>query len=124
MALSPDTALRHGIYAVRFVGAGGAVHDGVASFGRRPTFDNGHPLLETFLFDFEGDLYGEAALVSLIGWIRPEEAFASPQALIAQMDRDSAAARALLAETPPTPLDRKIMEIWPSVLAETRNLDL
>ena len=124
MALSPDTALRHGIYAVRFVRASGEVHDGVASFGRRPTFDNGRPLLETFLFDFEADLYGQAALVSFVGWIRPEQAFASPQALIAQMDRDSAAARALLAKTPPTPLDRKIVEIWPSVLAETRNLDL
>lgn len=128
MALSPDTMLRHGIYAVRFVrGNGkisGEVHDGVASFGRRPTFDNGRPLLETYLFDFEGDLYGEAALVSLIGWIRPEQAFASPQALIAQMDRDSAAARALLTETPPSLLDRKVVEIWPSVLAQTRSLAL
>ena len=33
--------------------------DGVASFGRRPTFDNGAPLLEVFLFDFKGDLYGD-----------------------------------------------------------------
>lgn len=122
MALSPDTALRHGIYAVRFVRASGEVHDGVANFGRRPTFDNGRPLLETFVFDFNGDLYGETALVSLIGWIRPEQAFASPEALVAQMDRDSAAARALLAETPPTPLDRKLVEIWPSVLDEARNL--
>ncbi|HSG95634.1 MAG TPA: bifunctional riboflavin kinase/FAD synthetase [Afifellaceae bacterium] len=122
MALSPDTMLRHGIYAVRFIRAGGKTHDGVASFGRRPTFDNGRPLLEAFLFDFDGDLYGEMALVSLIGWIRLEEAFSSIEALIAQMDRDSAAARALLAKTPPTPLDRKFVEIWPSVLAETRNL--
>ena len=124
MALSPDTTLRHGIYAVRFARANGKIHDGVANFGRRPTFDNGRPLLETFLFDFNGELYGEATLVSLIGWIRPEETFASPQALIAQMDRDSAAARALLAETPPTPLDSKVVEIWPSVLAETGNLAL
>ena len=122
MALSPDTALRHGIYAVRFVRASGEVHDGVANFGRRPTFDNGRPLLETFVFDFNGDLYGETAMVSPIGWIRPEQAFASPEALVAQMDRDSAAARALLAETPPTPLDRKLVEIWPSVLDEARNL--
>jgi riboflavin kinase/FMN adenylyltransferase len=128
MALSPDTTLRHGIYAVRFVrgsgGIGGTAHDGVASFGRRPTFDNGRPLLETYLFDFDGDLYGEPALVSLVGWIRPEEAFASPRALIDQMDRDSVAARAFLAQTPMTPLDRKIGNIWPSVLAQTRSLDL
>jgi riboflavin kinase/FMN adenylyltransferase len=124
MALSPDVELRHGIYAVRFVRASRETRDGVASFGRRPTFDNGRALLETYLFDFDGDLYGEAALVSLVGWIRPEEAFASPQALIAQMDRDSAAARTCLAQTPPTPLDRKLVEIWPIVLAETRILDL
>ena len=122
MALSPDTGLRHGIYAVRFARASGDVHDGVANFGRRPTFDNGRPLLETFLFDFQGDLYGEAALVSLVGWIRAEEAFASPQALIDQMDRDSAAAKACLAETPPTPIDARVVEIWPAVMAETRNL--
>jgi len=128
MALLPDTTLRHGIYAVRFARANGEVsgevHDGVANFGHRPTFDNGRPLLESFLFDFDGDLYGETALVSLVGWIRPEEAFASPQALIAQMDRDSAAARVLLAKTPPTPIDRKLVELWPAVLAETRNLAL
>ncbi|MDH3196112.1 MAG: bifunctional riboflavin kinase/FAD synthetase [Hyphomicrobiales bacterium] len=124
MALSPDTRLRHGIYAVRFARANGEIHDGVANFGRRPTFDNGRPLLETFLFDFDGDLYGETALVSLVGWIRPEEAFASPQALIAQMDRDSAAARACLAGTPPTPLDRKLVEIWPAVLDHARGLAL
>ena len=121
MALSPDTMLRHGIYAVRYSRVGGEVHDGVASFGRRPTFDNGRPLLEAFLFDFDSDLYGEAALVSFVGWIRPEQAFASPEALIAQMDRDSAAARALLTETPPTPLDRKIVEVWPAVLAQMRD---
>jgi riboflavin kinase/FMN adenylyltransferase len=122
MALSPDTTLRHGGYAVRFIRASGEVHDSVASFGRRPTFDNGHPLLETFLFDFEGDLYGETALVSFVGWLRPEEAFSSIESLIDQMDRDSADARAILAATPPTPLDRKIVEVWPSVLDEARGL--
>ena len=106
---------------MRYSRVGGEVHDGGASFGRRPTFDNGRPLLETFLFDFDSDLYGEAALVSFVGWIRPEQSFASPEALIAQMDRDSAAARALLAKTPPTPLDRKIVEVWPTVLAQTRD---
>ena len=52
-------------------------YDGVASFGRRPTFDNGAPLLEVFLFDFAGDLYGEALDVAFIGWIRPELNFDS-----------------------------------------------
>ncbi len=122
MALAPDTALHHGIYAVRFTRANGEVHDGVASFGRRPTFDNGRPLLETFVFDFDDDLYAETALVALIGRIRAEQAFASSQALIAQMDRDSVAARAILAQMPPTPLDREIAAVWPAVLAQMQSL--
>ena len=56
IALDPHCGLKHGIYAVR-AGIGGRRIDGVASFGRRPTFDNGAPLLEVFLFDFAGDLY-------------------------------------------------------------------
>ena len=58
LRLDPACALKHGIYAVR-VGVGTQRYDGVASFGRRPTFDNGAPLLEVFLFDFSGDLYGK-----------------------------------------------------------------
>jgi riboflavin kinase/FMN adenylyltransferase len=67
MALDPASELKHGIYAVRFLRTDGVAHDGVASYGRRPTFDHGRPLLETFLFDFSGDLYGETGLVSLVG---------------------------------------------------------
>src|SRR3954468_18636206 len=65
MRLDKDCGLKHGIYAVR-VGHDGKVYDGVASFGRRPTFDNGAPLLEVFLFDFKGDLYGAALDVAFI----------------------------------------------------------
>lgn len=98
LRLDPACRLKHGIYAVR-VGIGGKRYDGVASFGRRPTFDNGAPLLETFLFDFSGDLYGQTMDVALIGWIRPEEKFDSIDALIAQMDIDSARAREALARS-------------------------
>ena len=63
MRLSPEATLKEGIYAVRFRRADGTLHDGVASFGRRPTVDdNGAPLLETFVFDFTGDLYGDCLL--------------------------------------------------------------
>src|SRR5262252_2259855 len=58
--LDKHCGLKHGIYAVRVGKAQGndkVRFDGVASFGRRPTFDNGAPLLEVFLFDFKGDLY-------------------------------------------------------------------
>lgn len=96
MRLPDGCSLRHGIYAVR-MRVDGAMRDGVASFGRRPTFDNGAPLLETFLFDFSGDLYGKEVGVEFIGWIRGEERFESVEALIAQMDADSARARAMLA---------------------------
>jgi riboflavin kinase/FMN adenylyltransferase len=68
----------------------------VASFGRRPTFDNGAPLLEVHVFDFSGDLYGRTLDVELVGWIRGEQKFDSVEALVARMDRDSAEAKSLL----------------------------
>ncbi len=102
MALPAATALRHGIYAVRFRRADGSLHDGVASFGRRPTVDEaGAPLLETFVFDFEGDLYGETCAVSFFGFLRGEEKFDGLDALVAQMKRDEAEARGLLAGARP-----------------------
>jgi riboflavin kinase / FMN adenylyltransferase len=92
----PSCRLRHGIYAVRTV-ACGKTYDGVASYGRRPTFDNGRTLLEAFLLGFSGDLYGETIEVFFIAWIRAEEKFDSAAALIAQMKLDEARAREILA---------------------------
>ncbi|WP_338821996.1 bifunctional riboflavin kinase/FAD synthetase [Bradyrhizobium septentrionale] len=97
--LDKHCGLKHGIYAVR-VGKGSQRLDGVASFGRRPTFDNGAPLLEVFLFDFKGDLYDTVLDVAFIGFIREELKFDTIEALIRQMDDDSARARALLAAAP------------------------
>ena len=97
--LDPACGLKHGIYAVR-VGRGAERFDGVASFGRRPTFDNGAPLLEVFLFDFKGDLYGQALDVAFIGFIRDELKFDSIEALVRQMDDDSVRARGALAAAP------------------------
>jgi riboflavin kinase/FMN adenylyltransferase len=112
ISLGPDCRLRHGIYAVRLQRADGTVHDGVASYGRRPTFDNGAPLLETFLFDFSGDLYGEEVVVSLVNWIRPELKFASVASLVTTMDRDSEIARLMLAGAGPgTPLDEALATV-------------
>ena len=73
------------------------IRDGVASFGTRPTFDNGAPLLETHVFDFSGDLYGAPMDVAFIGWIRPELKFDSVDALVKRMDDDARLARAALA---------------------------
>src|SRR5262245_56968792 len=97
LQLDPGCRLRHGIYAVR-VGVGGKRYGGVASFGRRPTFDNGAVLLEVFLFDFAGDLYGKTIDVAFIGWIRPELKFASVADLISRMNDDAREARAILAK--------------------------
>jgi riboflavin kinase/FMN adenylyltransferase len=98
MALPEDTALAHGIYAVRFRRPDGSLHDGVASFGRRPTVtDEGAPLLETYLFDFEGDLYGETCDVSFFAYLRGEEKFEGLDPLIEQMKRDEDEARAVLS---------------------------
>lgn len=110
MALPADATLRHGIYAVRFRRADGTIHDGVASFGRRPTVDDsGVPLLETFVFDFSDDLYGEVCSVSFFGWLRGEEKFDGLDALVAQMKRDEAEARALLSGVRPlSQLDARI----------------
>ena len=98
LALAPECRLAHGIYAVRLRRADGTLHDGVASYGRRPTFDDGAPLLETFVFDFADDLYGERVEITLFERLRGEEKFDTVEALVEQMDRDSESARAVLAD--------------------------
>ncbi len=99
LRLEPDCGLKHGIYAVR-AGLDGKRIDGVASFGRRPPFDNGAPLLEPFLVDFKGALYGRTLDIAFIGFLREEAKFDSLDALVKQMDDDSAKARAMLAAAP------------------------
>jgi riboflavin kinase / FMN adenylyltransferase len=96
LRVDPACGLAHGIYAVR-VGIGERRYDGVASFGRRPMFDQGTVLLEVFLFDFSGNLYGEVIDVAFIDWIRPELKLDSVEALVRRMDEDSRVARAALA---------------------------
>jgi riboflavin kinase/FMN adenylyltransferase len=96
LRLDPACALRHGIYAVRAAVAGRR-YDGVASFGRRPMYDTGAVLLEIFLFDFSGDLYGAAIDVAFMAWLRDEAIFASAKELVRQMGQDSRLAREALA---------------------------
>ena len=92
LSLDASCGLRHGIYAVR-ANLDGRRVDGVASFGRRPMFDTGTVLLEVFLFDFSGDLYGRSIDVAFIAWLRPEAKFASIDELTRQMQHDSRLAR-------------------------------
>jgi len=95
LKLDVSCGLRHGVYAVR-IGLGDRRYDGVANFGRRPMFDSGIVLLEVFLFDFAGDLYGKQIDVAFIAWIREEKLFASVDELIHAMKDDAAQARAAL----------------------------
>ena len=96
LALDPSCRLAYGIYAVRLT-VDGVTHDGVASFGTRPTVDNGAPLLEVYVFDFSGDLYGKQVEVAFVDRIRGEEKFASLDALVERIRLDEAQARAILA---------------------------
>jgi riboflavin kinase / FMN adenylyltransferase len=87
----------YGVYAIRARLEDGRTIDGVASLGVRPMYAVERPLLEAWLFDFDGDLYGQALDVQLIAWLRGEEIFDGLDALKAQIERDAASARAVLA---------------------------
>lgn len=69
---------------------------GAASVGVRPMFDGEVPNIETFLFDFTGDLYGATLSVALVEYLRPELKFDGLDALITQMDADCVTARSIL----------------------------
>lgn len=89
-----------GVYAVLadvLTGPEQGSYRGVASLGVRPMFGVNRPNLETHIFDFSGDLYGEHLSIALVEYLRPEAKFDSLDALVAQMDRDSAQARDILA---------------------------
>lgn len=90
------TSLGHGIYAVR-AHVDGESHAAAAYLGTRPTFDDGKPVLEVYLLDFKGDLYGHEIDVEFIDFIRPDRRFDSVADLVHQMDQDIAAIRAVLA---------------------------
>jgi riboflavin kinase/FMN adenylyltransferase len=87
-----------GIYAGWYERPDGEVHAAAMSLGRRPTFyaDAELSLLECYLLDFEGDLYGQPAKVRFVERLRGEVKFDSVDALIEQMGRDVQEARQLL----------------------------
>ena len=89
-----------GVYAVLvdvLEGAHAGSYHGVASMGVRPMFGENKPNLETFIFDFKGDLYGTPLSIALVEHLRGEEKFDGLEALITQMDADSLEARNILA---------------------------
>jgi len=87
-----------GIFAARVSGLGGALLDGVASVGTRPTIGGGAALLEVLIFDFDRDIYGEYITVHFVKRLREERHFADLEALKRQMHVDVAAARAALTD--------------------------
>lgn len=89
-----------GVYAVKaevLSGPHQGTYDAVASLGVRPMFGENTPNFEVHLFDFNGDLYGTHLSVALVDYLRPEAKFDGLEALITQMDADSAQARAILS---------------------------
>ena len=91
---------RFGVYAVEvevLTGPHAGLYGGAASMGVRPMFGDNLPNLESYIFDFQGDIYGEDISVALIEYLRPEETFDGLEALVAQIDADCARAREILA---------------------------
>jgi riboflavin kinase/FMN adenylyltransferase len=91
---------RFGVYAVKvdvLSGPQAGSYLGAASLGVRPQFGGAVPNLETFLFDFKGDLYGHHLSVALVDYLRPEMKFDGLQGLLDQMAADCDKARGILA---------------------------
>ncbi len=98
----------HGVYAIKaevLTGSHAGTYDGVANLGRRPTFDKKDVLLESFLFDFGGDIYGEELVISLIEFLRPEQKFDGLDALKTQIAKDSKKAASVLTKLRANPQD-------------------
>jgi riboflavin kinase/FMN adenylyltransferase len=90
---------RFGVYAVKvdiLTGPQAGSYMGAASLGVRPMFGENRPNLETFLFDFKGDLYGQHLSIAFVDFLRPELKFDRLDALITQMDADCTRARDIL----------------------------
>ncbi|MBL4769032.1 MAG: bifunctional riboflavin kinase/FAD synthetase [Rhodobacteraceae bacterium] len=89
-----------GVYAVLLdvlTGSHKGSYHGAASMGVRPMFGENRANLETFIFDFSGDLYGETLSVALVDYLRPEEKFEGLDTLITQMNADCVRARSILS---------------------------
>jgi riboflavin kinase/FMN adenylyltransferase len=87
-----------GVYAGWYLRPDGLRRAAALSLGRRPTFyeEADLSLLEAYLVDFDGDLYGEPARVEFVAYLREQAAFANVDQLIEQMGRDVEATRQVL----------------------------
>ena len=96
LALERRRAPVDGVFAARVHGVAAAALPGVASLGTRPTVNGSEALLETHVFDFDGDLYGREIAVEFVAKLRAEVRFASLALLKAQIERDAEQARGIL----------------------------
>jgi riboflavin kinase/FMN adenylyltransferase len=92
----------NGIYAVYAV-LGEERYQGVTNVGIRPSFDNGERTVETYILDFEADIYGCDLVIEFVQRLRPEKRFTDVKDLITQIERDIVGARRILAAEKPTP---------------------
>jgi riboflavin kinase/FMN adenylyltransferase len=93
IAVTPDRALpAFGVY-VTSATVGGRTYKSATNIGINPTFDDPRPSIETYILDFEGDLYGRELRVDVLHRLRPEMKFDSIEALIAAIGADVQAAR-------------------------------
>ena len=88
---------QNGVYAAVLTLEDGRALPCVLNKGCHPTLPEGAATVEAYIFDFEGDLYGQRVAVDFLDFLRPETRFASKEALRAQIERDTANARALFA---------------------------
>jgi riboflavin kinase/FMN adenylyltransferase len=87
----------HGVYACVANG-----HPAAVSIGVRPTFKTGRgELIEAFLLDFEGDLYGKPLTIEFFERLRGERRFGDPEALVEQLHRDVERTRELVSTHQP-----------------------
>jgi riboflavin kinase/FMN adenylyltransferase len=87
-----------GVYAGTFVAEDGVERPAAISVGTRPTFyENGNVLVEAYVLDFDGDLYGQRVKVRFREWVRGQERFDSTEALVEQMNADVEETRRILA---------------------------
>ena len=84
-----------GVYAVR-VDVDGVIYGGMLNIGWRPTFNGNHRTIEVHLFDFDSNIYSEHIRIYFIDFIRPEQRFDSPEALVSQLAEDEQQARRVL----------------------------
>ena len=100
----------NGVYAAYAV-LGEERYQGVANVGVRPSFDNGERTVETYVLDFEADIYGYDLVVEFVQRLRPEKRFTDIKELIAQIERDIVEARRILAAEKPPPWPEEALPV-------------